>query len=103
MCLKQSRLSVAVAVDHIIAISAGGNAFPPLDGLMSCCESCHNRKTRVVEQQGKELTIKGGDERLSVGQVSPLVQGVTVTPVDTHRTVDHDASTLVEWREAVEG
>ena len=53
MCLKQSRLSVAVAVDHIIAISAGGDAFPPLDGLMSCCESCHNRKTRVVEQQGK--------------------------------------------------
>jgi len=28
---------------------------------MSLCPSCHNRKTRVVEQQGKELTVKGCD------------------------------------------
>ena len=57
----------------------------------------------MVEQQGKELTIKGGDERgYPLDNVSALVQK-TVTPVDTHRTVDHEASTLVGWREAVEG
>jgi Bifunctional DNA primase/polymerase, N-terminal/HNH endonuclease len=51
----------AVAVDHIIAIASGGDAFPPLDRLMSLCASCHNRKTRVVEQLGEELTMKGCD------------------------------------------
>ena len=50
---------MAVVVDHIVAVSAGGNAYPALEGLMSCCTSCHNRKTRIVEQQGKELTPKG--------------------------------------------
>src|SRR5262245_20827350 len=62
-CLRQGRLEVAVVVDHIVAVSAGGDTYPPLDGLMSCCTSCHNRKTRIVEQQGKELTVKGCDER----------------------------------------
>jgi 5-methylcytosine-specific restriction enzyme A len=61
MCLKQGRIEIAVAVDHIISIASGGDAFPPLDMLMSLCASCHNRKTRVVEQQGKELTVKGCD------------------------------------------
>jgi 5-methylcytosine-specific restriction enzyme A len=63
VCLKIGRLEVAVAVDHIIAIRAGGEAYPPLDGLMSCCASCHNRKTRG-EQLGKELPVVWGcDER----------------------------------------
>jgi 5-methylcytosine-specific restriction enzyme A len=61
MCLEQGRLEIATAVDHKIAIASGGDAFPPLDMLMSCCASCHNRKTRVVEQLGQELTIKGCD------------------------------------------
>jgi 5-methylcytosine-specific restriction enzyme A len=61
-CLKQKRIVPAVAVDHIIAVLApGGQAFPPLDWLVSCCTSCHNRKTRLVEQLGVELTIKGCD------------------------------------------
>jgi 5-methylcytosine-specific restriction protein A len=62
-CLKQGRLTIAVAVDHLVAISKGGDAYPGLDGLMSCCASCHNRKTRVTEQLGQELTVKGCDER----------------------------------------
>jgi 5-methylcytosine-specific restriction enzyme A len=62
-CLNQQRIVPAVAVDHIIAVKApGGEAYPALDRLMSCCASCHNRKTRVVEQLGAELTIKGCDE-----------------------------------------
>ena len=58
LCLKQGRLEVATVVDHIAGINKGGQAFPPLDALMSCCESCHNRKTRIVEQLDQELTPK---------------------------------------------
>ena len=58
-CLNEGRLTVAVAVDHIVPISKGGDPYPPLDHVLSCCVSCHNRKTRIVEQQGKELTPKG--------------------------------------------
>jgi hypothetical protein len=46
---------------HIVPVKApGGQAFPALDWLMSCCAACHNRKTRG-EQLGKELPIKGCD------------------------------------------
>lgn len=63
ICLKHQRLQPAVAVDHILAIASGGDPFPPLDRLMSLCVSCHNRKTRIVEQQGQQLTPKGCDAR----------------------------------------
>jgi 5-methylcytosine-specific restriction enzyme A len=36
-CAKLDRLVFAKAVDHIIAVKDGGEAFPPLDGLMSLC------------------------------------------------------------------
>ena len=62
VCLKIKRLEVATAVDHIISIKAGGDPFPTLDQLQSLCERCHNRKSRIVEQQGEELIIKGCDE-----------------------------------------
>ena len=63
-CLKQKRIEPAVAVDHIVAVKApGGEAYPALDGLHVVCASCHNRKTRIVEQLGKELTIKGCEKR----------------------------------------
>jgi 5-methylcytosine-specific restriction enzyme A len=61
-CLKQQRIEAATAVDHIVAVKApGGEAYPALDRLMSCCASCHNGKTRIVEQLGAELTVKGCD------------------------------------------
>ena len=60
LCLKQGRLTVAVVVDHVVAIKAGGEVYPALDGLMSCCTPCHNRKTRVVEQLGQPLKVKWG-------------------------------------------
>lgn len=62
VCIEQGRLEVAIAVDHIKAINDGGDPFPPLDQLRSLCVRCHNRKTRIVEQQGKQLTVKGCDE-----------------------------------------
>ena len=61
LCLRQNRIVPAVAIDHIVSIKAGGDPFPGLDRLMSLCTSCHNRKTRIVEQQGKDLTVKGCD------------------------------------------
>jgi 5-methylcytosine-specific restriction protein A len=63
-CLRHQppRIEPATTVDHIVAVKArGGEAYPPLDRLRSQCTSCHNRKTRVVEQLGEELTIKGFD------------------------------------------
>jgi 5-methylcytosine-specific restriction protein A len=57
-CLRVGQLTPAVAVDHIIPIARGGDAYPPLDHLMSCCTPHHNAKTRA-EQQGKPLTLKG--------------------------------------------
>ena len=58
-CLNEGQLTPAVAVDHIDRITKGGDPFPSLERVMSCCASCHNRKTRIVEQQGKPLTPKG--------------------------------------------
>lgn len=57
-CLNVGKIEPAVAVDHIVPISKGGDPYPPLDHLLSCCASCHNRKTRIVEQLGQELTPK---------------------------------------------
>jgi 5-methylcytosine-specific restriction enzyme A len=59
LCFKQQRLVIAEAVDHIVSINAGGDPFPALDQLMSLCTPCHNRKTRIVEQQGQPLIDKG--------------------------------------------
>lgn len=47
VCEKRGRLVPASTVDHIIAIAAGGDPFPDLQGLMSCCWSCHSTKTNA--------------------------------------------------------
>lgn len=49
-CSLRERTAQAVAVDHIVAISAGGAPFPDFDGLMSLCERCHNEKTASVDR-----------------------------------------------------
>jgi 5-methylcytosine-specific restriction enzyme A len=46
---------------HGCGSAPGGEAYPPLERLRSQCASCHNRKTRIVEQLGEELTVKGCD------------------------------------------
>lgn len=63
-CLDVGRIEPATTVDHVTAIKAGGDPYPPLDRLRSMCESCHNRKTRHVEQLGKAEAPKvwGCDE-----------------------------------------
>src|SRR5512139_1179239 len=52
LCLKVGEFEVATAVDHVVAIKAGGEVYPSLEGLASLCDSCHNRKTRA-EQLGR--------------------------------------------------
>jgi 5-methylcytosine-specific restriction protein A len=61
LCLKIGRVEPAAAVDHLVAIKAGGEPYPPLYALMSLCTSCHNTKTRVVEQLGREFAVRGCD------------------------------------------
>ena len=43
VCLSNSRLSEASAVDHIKSKSKGGN--DDMSNLQSICTECHNRKT----------------------------------------------------------
>lgn len=60
LCLKQHRIVPAVAVDHIVSVKNGGDAFPGLDRLMSLCVACHNRKTWIVEN-GKARSSRSRD------------------------------------------
>jgi 5-methylcytosine-specific restriction endonuclease McrA len=52
-CLQVDRIEPANAVDHVVAIAAGGDPFPHVDALASLCDRCHNAKTRA-EQLGEE-------------------------------------------------
>ena len=61
LCLKIARIEPATVVDHLVAISKGGDPFPPLYALMALCERCHNTKTRVVEQLGRKFLVRGCD------------------------------------------
>ena len=57
-CLAQNRIEQATVVDHVVAITAGGDPFPALDKLASLCTSCHSQKTRNVEQLGRKIPVK---------------------------------------------
>lgn len=63
-CGLRGKITVAVAVDHVTAIKAGGDPFPPLSGLMSLCERCHNEKTSAVDRPDRSSSgrrFKGFD------------------------------------------
>lgn len=49
-CQLRGQVTLARAVDHVRSIKSGGDAFPPLDGLMSLCDRCHNEKTGAVDR-----------------------------------------------------
>lgn len=62
-CGLRGRKVIAKAVDHVVSIASGGDAFPPLDGLRSLCTSCHSIKTNAMDRKGgKGIAIKGCDE-----------------------------------------
>lgn len=61
-CAEQGIVQAASVVDHVTPISAGGPAFPGLDGLRSYCPPCHNAKTFHVDRRGRaRAPIKGCD------------------------------------------
>ncbi|WP_051440820.1 hypothetical protein M728_000783 [Ensifer sp. WSM1721] len=60
VCIRREVVEPAKVVDHIIPVSAGGEKFPPLSGLMSMCQACHNHKTNA-ERSGKRSKYKGCD------------------------------------------
>lgn len=49
-CTRMGRITPASHVDHRVAITADGPAFPALDGLASLCPSCHSRKTNAEDR-----------------------------------------------------
>lgn len=49
ICRLRGQTVIANTVDHVKAIKAGGSPFPPLNGLMSLCQRCHNEKTASVD------------------------------------------------------
>ena len=74
-CSKLGRVVPAHHVDHIVAIAAGGDAFPSLDGLMSMCQPCHSIKTAAVDRKGGSgIRFKGvGLDGLPVDPDHPFV------------------------------
>lgn len=57
-CLAAGRLTRANTVDHVVPISAGGPAFPGLDGLASMCGPCHSAKTARGSEAGAARTTR---------------------------------------------
>lgn len=76
-CGLRGKLVLANAVDHITAISAGGDAFPPLNGLMSLCTPCHSEKTAAMDRAGgKGVRFKGaGLLGMPIDPQHPFFQG----------------------------
>lgn len=63
-CEARGAFTTANTVDHITPINAGGDPFPPLDGLMSMCARCHNEKTAANDRTHKKpfaRKVKGFD------------------------------------------
>lgn len=65
ICIRREVVNPANVVDHIVAINAGGDPFPPLTGLMSLCEPCHSWKTNMEDRPDRKRKIgslwKGSD------------------------------------------
>lgn len=61
-CAMRGRSTPANTVDHRKAISAGGDPFPALSGLMSMCSACHNAKTWGTDRRGgRGVALPGCD------------------------------------------
>ncbi len=62
-CLAQGKYWIGTHVDHVIAVSKGGDAFPPLEGLMTFCQACYDSKTSAVDHPGGSgVALKDCDE-----------------------------------------
>lgn len=76
-CDMRGQVVPAEHVDHVVAISAGGDPFPPLDGLMSLCPRCHSEKTAAVDRPGgKGVRFKGASlDGLPIDPSHPFFSG----------------------------
>jgi 5-methylcytosine-specific restriction enzyme A len=77
-CDVRGDITLANAVDHVTPINAGGDPFPPLDGLMSMCERCHNEKTAANDRKHKKpfaRKLKGCDANGNPFDVSDAWHG----------------------------
>lgn len=64
-CRIRGELTTANTVDHNTPVNAGGQPFPPLDGLTSMCARCHNEKTATFDKGNPKpfaRRVKGFDE-----------------------------------------
>ncbi|MEO1191466.1 MAG: HNH endonuclease signature motif containing protein [Pseudomonadota bacterium] len=59
VCDKRGLPVAASHVDHKVAISKGGDPFPPLDALMSMCPSCHSIKTSAIDRSDRSSGSAG--------------------------------------------
>ena len=57
-CEAMGRVTMANTVDHRVAISEGGAAFPGHDGLASYCPGCHGAKTARGAEAGAVRSTK---------------------------------------------
>ena len=116
VCMKRGRLVPANTVDHVVSINAGGHPFPTLEGLMSCCTSCHNSKTNAVDRkEGKGIAFKacdasglpidpshpfyGGNEKKK-DAIHPSFVGKPITPFKKCRASAYDRRAGA-WRKSL--
>lgn len=76
-CNLRGDMTPANTVDHVFAIAKGGDPFPPLQGLMSLCASCHGQKTRAVDTEGgKGVRFKGAAvDGMPIDPLHPFFSG----------------------------
>jgi 5-methylcytosine-specific restriction protein A len=88
-CERRGRKVEAQHVDHIVAIAAGGPAFPVMDGLRALCASCHSIKTNALDRAGgKGVAIKGCDVNgLPLDPDHPFMQCGVEGKSDAQRSV----------------
>ena len=58
LCEACPGITTASHVDHVRAISDGGDPFPGMDGLRSLCPSCHSAKTARGAEAGAVRSSK---------------------------------------------
>ena len=57
-CEAMGRMTAANTVDHRVPVNAGGDPFPPHDGLASYCPGCHGAKTARGVEAGAARSTK---------------------------------------------
>lgn len=92
-CERRGKIVPANTVDHRVSVTSGGEPFPPLDGLMSMCPSCHATKTNALDNPsafGKRrgFAFKGCDlNGLPIDDAHPFLGGDTPSKDEGERGI----------------